>query len=48
LMRTAVNITGDATVTSLVAKSEKAFDHDVFMDPEAGVVEGDIPATSRA
>jgi len=48
MMRTAVNVTGDATVTSLVAKSEKAFDHDVFEDPEAGVIEGDIPATSQA
>lgn len=48
MMRTAVNITGDATVTSIVAKTENAFDHATFEDPEAGVIEGDIPAASRA
>ena len=48
MMRTAVNITGDATVTSIIAKSENAFDHAVFADPEAGVIEGDVPATSQA
>ena len=30
MIRTAVNITGDATVTCLVAKSEKAFDQSIF------------------
>ena len=48
MMRTAVNITGDATVTSIVAKSENAFDHATFEDPDAGVIEGDVPAVSRA
>jgi DAACS family dicarboxylate/amino acid:cation (Na+ or H+) symporter len=37
MLRTAVNVTGDATVTTLVAKSEKALDEEVFNDPEAGV-----------
>ncbi len=48
MMRTAVNVTGDATVTSIIAKSENAFDHDTFKDPEAGVLEADLPAASRA
>ena len=39
MLRTAVNITGDAAVTCLVAKSEDALDIDVFNDAEAGVLE---------
>ncbi len=35
MTRTAVNITGDATVTTIVAVSEDAIDRDVFNDPEA-------------
>jgi DAACS family dicarboxylate/amino acid:cation (Na+ or H+) symporter len=46
MMRTAVNITGDSMVTCLIAKSEKAFDQARFADPAAGVIEGDVPATS--
>ncbi len=42
MMRTVVNITGDATVTCIVAKSEKDFDQSVFDDPNAGVIEQDI------
>ena len=38
MVRTAVNITGDATVTCLIAKSEDALDQDMFNDPAAGVV----------
>ncbi|HKJ17372.1 MAG TPA: dicarboxylate/amino acid:cation symporter [Xanthomonadales bacterium] len=38
MTRTAVNVTGDATVTSIVAVSENAIDMDVFNDPEAGLV----------
>jgi len=38
MTRTAVNITGDATVTSIVAVSEKAIDLDVYNDPDAGLV----------
>ena len=37
MVRTAVNITGDATVTCLIAKSENALDLDMFNDPAAGV-----------
>ncbi len=36
MMRTAVNITGDATVACVVAKSEGDLDVDTFNDPEAG------------
>jgi Na+/H+-dicarboxylate symporter len=36
MTRTAVNITGDAMVSCLVAKSEKCLDVDVFNNPEAG------------
>lgn len=36
MTRTAVNITGDATVTTLVAKSEGELDLETFNDPQAG------------
>ncbi len=36
MTRTAVNITGDATVTTVVARSEGELNLDVFNDPEAG------------
>lgn len=39
MMRTAVNITGDAMVTCLVAQNEKAFDPNRFYDPEAGIIQ---------
>lgn len=39
MIRTAVNVSGDATVTTLVAKSENAFDEEVYKDPQAGSVE---------
>jgi Na+/H+-dicarboxylate symporter len=35
MVRTAVNVTGDATVSLIVAKSEKQFDQYVFDDPKA-------------
>jgi Na+/H+-dicarboxylate symporter len=38
MTRTVVNITGDCTVTTIVAKSEGELDMDVFADPEAGVI----------
>jgi len=38
MTRTAVNITGDASVTSIVAKSEGQLDMDVFNDPKAGTI----------
>ncbi|MAD54802.1 dicarboxylate/amino acid:cation symporter [Idiomarina sp.] len=36
MTRTAVNVTGDAMVSCVVAKSEGDFDEDVFYDKEAG------------
>ena len=39
MVRTSVNVTGDAVVTCIVAKSEKELDGLVFMDPEAGEAE---------
>ena len=39
MMRTAVNVTGDAAITSIVAKSEGSLDEGVFDDPDAGIVE---------
>jgi len=36
MIRTVVNITGDATVTTIVAKSENELDEAVFRDPHAG------------
>jgi Na+/H+-dicarboxylate symporter len=38
MIRTAVNVTGDATVSVIVAKSEGKFDESVFNDPNAGIV----------
>jgi Na+/H+-dicarboxylate symporter len=38
MIRTAVNITGDATVTCIVARSEGNIDDKVFQDPDAGVI----------
>ncbi|MGB5471195.1 MAG: dicarboxylate/amino acid:cation symporter, partial [Woeseiaceae bacterium] len=39
MMRTAVNVTGDAAITSIVAKSEGSLDETIFNDPHAGDVE---------
>ncbi len=39
MLRTAVNVTGDATVSCIVAKSENQFDQARFNDAEAGLVE---------
>jgi Na+/H+-dicarboxylate symporter len=44
MVRTVVNITGDATVTSIVARGENEIDDAVFNDPDAGVItEVDLP-----
>jgi len=40
MMRTAVNVTGDAAVTAIVAQSENELCMETFNDPDAGVVEG--------
>jgi len=39
MTRTAVNITGDAAVTCIVAKSAGKLDEEIFNDPEAGIIE---------
>lgn len=39
MIRTAVNVTGDAAITTIIARSENSIDMDVFNDPEAGTVE---------
>jgi len=38
MMRTVVNITGDATVTCIVARSENTINDEIFNDPDAGVI----------
>jgi len=38
MVRTAVNVTGDAAVTCIVARGENELDDAVFNDPEAGVI----------
>lgn len=46
MMRTVVNVTGDGTVATIVARSENKLDQDVFDDPEAGTrtEDGGVPA----
>ncbi|WP_309498064.1 dicarboxylate/amino acid:cation symporter [Sulfurovum sp.] len=39
MIRTSVNITGDAVVTCVVAKSEKEIDLEIFADENAGILE---------
>jgi len=39
MVRTSVNVTGDAMVSCVVAKSENEIDLDVFNSPNAGIVE---------
>ena len=41
MIRTAVNVSGDATVSSIVAKSEGKMDVSVFNDPDAGIYDED-------
>ena len=38
MMRTAVNVTGDSVVTTIVARSEQSIDMGVFNDPNAGII----------
>ncbi len=42
MMRTAVNVTGDATVTTIVAKSENTLDMKTFDNPLAGTIDSEI------
>ncbi len=39
MIRTSVNVTGDAVVTCIVAKSEKEIDLEIYANEEAGIVE---------
>ncbi len=39
MMRTAVNVTGDAAITTIVAKSENSISIETFNDPDAGHVD---------
>jgi len=39
MIRTAVNVSGDAVVSSIVAKSENKMDVEVFNDPDAGIID---------
>jgi Na+/H+-dicarboxylate symporter len=41
MCRTAVNITGDAAVSTIVAKGENKINLDIYNDPEAGVYDED-------
>lgn len=41
MCRTAVNVTGDAVVSSIVAKGEGKLDMNIFNDPDAGVLDSD-------
>lgn len=38
MVRTAVNVSGDATVSVIVAKSEGKFDPEIYNDPTAGIL----------
>jgi len=38
MVRTAVNVTGDATVSCIIAKNEGDFNMDTFNDPKAGLL----------
>ena len=41
MIRTAVNVSGDAAVSVIVAKSEGKFSNEIYDDPEAGVIDED-------
>ncbi len=45
MIRTAVNVSGDAVVSSIVAKSEGKMDISVFNDPDAGMLDTDEAIT---
>ncbi len=51
MIRTSVNVTGDAVVSAIVAKSEGKFNEDIFNDPDAGLIDKDethIPVNESA
>jgi len=39
MIRTAVNVTGDSVVTTIVARTESSISMETFNDPNAGIVE---------
>ncbi|MCK5809631.1 MAG: cation:dicarboxylase symporter family transporter, partial [Cocleimonas sp.] len=41
MIRTAVNVSGDAVVSSVVAKSEGKLDTSIYNDPNAGIHDSD-------
>ena len=47
MVRTAVNVTGDATVSVIVAKSEKQFDEQVWLNPKADLEPDDDTAIEQ-
>lgn len=47
MVRTAVNVTGDATVAVIVGASEKQFSERVYLDPRADMEEDDEESDSR-
>ena len=47
MVRTAVNVTGDATVSCIVAHGEGELDIDIFNDPDAGVIT-DVPLPHKS
>ena len=47
MIRTAVNVTGDAVVTTIVAKNEGQIDLDTFNNPDAGVILDDANAAAN-
>ena len=48
MMRTACNVTGDCTVSCIVARSEGALDESVFADANAGSVDQPTPVEAQA
>jgi len=44
MIRTAVNVSGDGVVSTIVAKSEGQFDRTIYDDPDAGAADEDEPA----
>jgi Na+/H+-dicarboxylate symporter len=49
MVRTAVNITGDATVTCIVARGENQIDDIVFNNPDAGIITNiELPHKSQS
>lgn len=48
MIRTAVNVSGDATVSSIVAKSEGKLNREVYDDPTAGIFDEETVAMDEA